>query len=223
MKVAPTLLNYSIEECVEQFRILSSFFDRFQIDIQDGEFISNKTISIEDYFLAFKQSDQSKITSSLFDFHLQTKSYANDIQFLSEKKLLTLGVILIHFSLRPDFRKLKQKYSDFAFGLVLNPEDSVDEVAKLYDLSMFPGIQVMSIHPGPQGSPFIPETLGKFKELRDRNYKGELFLDGAINAQTIPTILATTVRPDFFCIGSFLTKAPELSKSIDLLKASGLF
>src|SRR3990172_5455435 len=98
MIIAPTLLNYSVDECILQFKKLSQYFNRFQIDIQDGKFVTNKTIELKDYF--------------------QTFSFEKDLELLSTyKDFLKIGFILVHYSLNPDFQKLKSLYPYFSFGI----------------------------------------------------------------------------------------------------------
>ncbi len=79
----------------------------------------------------------------------------------------------------------------------------------------------MSIHPGPQGSPFIPQTLNKIDQLRQKNYRKKILLDGAVNQKTLPQILNKKNKPDVLCIGSFLTKAEDkLKERVEYLKES---
>lgn len=219
MRIAPTLLNYSIEECINQFYKLSLYFNTFQIDIQDGKFITNKTILLDEYIRALKKSSHEKVSSSLFDFHFQSLSYEEDIKKLwTIKEKLQIGIIFIHYSLNPDFKHLKKIYSEFSFGIVFNPEDEVEIIGKKYNLIELPSIQIMSIHPGPQGSQFIPETLKKIEQLRLHDYRNKIYLDGAVNKDTIPLILSLKYKPDYLCIGSFLTKAVNLKERVDYLK-----
>lgn len=219
MKIAPTLLNYTIDECVNQFNRLSLYFSTFQIDIQDGKFIKNKTLILKDYFRALEKSGQERISSSLFDFHFQNLTFQDDIALLSSRKdFLKIGFLFIHYSLKPNFQELKKLYPFFSFGIVLSPEDEVDIVLKTYTIDILPAIQIMTIHPGPQGSPFIPETLKKIEQLRLKDYRNKIYLDGAINQNTIPLILSLKNQPDCLCIGSFLTKAENLKERLDYLK-----
>ena len=78
----------------------------------------------------------------------------------------------------------------------------------------------MSVNPGKQGSPFIPETLKKIEQLRLLGYRSKIFLDGGVNDQTLPLILNQKYLPDVLCPGSFLTRAKDLEKNIKFLKNS---
>lgn len=218
MKVIPTLLAYTEEELLHQFFSLRPYFERFQVDIQDGKFINNRTLSLESYFAGLNKSDKKLVQTSLFDFHYQTLSYEEDIETLwRRRENIKIGIHLIHYSLKPDFEKLKKKYPDFSFGLVLNPENSLEQIAMNYELRTLNGIQIMSIHPGPQGTPFMPETLTKIEQLRQIDYRSQIYLDGGINLDTLPVIKKQQYRPDFLCIGSLLTKSSNISQTVDKL------
>ncbi|OGK09689.1 hypothetical protein A2767_07535 [Candidatus Roizmanbacteria bacterium RIFCSPHIGHO2_01_FULL_35_10] len=219
MKIIPAPLNYSVDEFIDLFNKLSPYFDTFQIDIQDGKFITNKTIDLKGYLEAFKKADQEKISASTFDFHFQTLNYLEDINLLSSlKDNLNIGTLLIHFSLSPNYQLLTINYPQFSFGIVLNPEDSVENLTKTYNLQTINCVQIMSVHPGPQGSPFIPDTLNKIEQLRTKNYRNKIFLDGAINKDTLPIIMSKKNKPDCLCIGSYLTKADNLKERVEYLK-----
>lgn len=221
MKVIPAPLAYTPEDALHQFDLLFPYFDRFQIDVQDGKFIANKTIPLETYLSILEKKEQEKIKKLTFDFHLQTISYAEDIKTLwSKRDRIKIGIHLMHYSLKPDLEHLKKTYPDFSFGIVLNPEDKVKELTMNYKLRTINGIQIMSIHPGPQGTPFMPETLNKIEQLRQIDYRSDIYLDGGINLDTLPVIKKQEYRPDFLCIGSLLTKSSNISQTVDKLNTS---
>ncbi|OGK26947.1 hypothetical protein A3C28_06360 [Candidatus Roizmanbacteria bacterium RIFCSPHIGHO2_02_FULL_39_9] len=218
MKVAPTLLAYTDQELTQQFSSLRPYFDQFQVDIQDGKFITNRTVSLHEYLSHFSSFDNKQIKKYLFDFHYQTLSYEEDMETLwRRRENIQIGIHLIHYSLKPDFENLKKMYPDFSFGLVLNPEDSVEQLTINYNLQTVDGVQIMSIHPGPQGTPFMPETLTKIEQLRQIDYRSEIYLDGGINLDTLPVIKKQTHTPNFLCIGSYLTKSSNISVDVQKL------
>jgi pentose-5-phosphate-3-epimerase len=75
----------------------------------------------------------------------------------------------------------------------------------------------MSVVPGVQGNPFLPNTLKKIEQLRVLGYRNKIFLDGAVNDKTIPFINKQKFKPDVVCPGSFLTKAKDLEKNVKYL------
>ena len=132
---------------------------------------------------------------------------------------LIIKNILIHFSLNPKIQLLTFNFQPFKFGLVLNPKDSVESLVKNHALFKLEAVQIMSVNPGFQGSVFIPETLTKIQQLRQLGYRKSILLDGGINDKSLPQILELKYKPDILTIGSFLTKANNLSKKITYLKS----
>lgn len=216
MQIIPAILEKDNTNLFAQVQRLAPYFKLFQIDIEDGEFAPYKSLSIED-ILNIPEDKRSELKKLSFDFHLMVKEYEKEIQKLERlKKMLTIKRVFVHHSLLPNYQLLTTKYS-FPIGLVVNPEDQIDHMAKHYDLKKIPFIQIMSIHSGPQGQAFIAETLNKIEQLRLLGYRSDIYLDGAINEKTIPIILSKKYRPDFLCIGSFLTKTNDLTYRIKYL------
>ena len=72
----------------------------------------------------------------------------------------------------------------------------------------------MAIYPGAQGSAFMPETLQKIEQLRNANYRSSIFLDGAVNGETLPVILGKKYQPDFVCPGSYFSRAENVEEKV---------
>jgi pentose-5-phosphate-3-epimerase len=216
MKTIPSILEKDASSLFYQINKLSPYFPRFQIDIADGIFVSNKTVQIDeiiDNVRALRAMPQQ-----IFDFHLMVKDYEKEIKKLERlRNLLKINYIFIHFDLLPNYQLLTTDYS-FPIGLVLNPQDQIDNLVDKYDLNKIPFIQIMSVNPGFQGSPFLNKTLNKIEQLRDIGYRKEIFLDGAINKKTIPIILSKKYQSDFICPGSYLTKTDKLKERTQYLK-----
>jgi pentose-5-phosphate-3-epimerase len=100
---------------------------------------------------------------------------------------------------------------NFSIGLVLDPEDTISDLRLKYNLNSISCIQIMSVVPGFQGKPFIKEVLQKIEQLKSDNYRGEIFIDGGINEETLPLILEQKEHPDHLCVGSYLAKALKIN------------
>jgi pentose-5-phosphate-3-epimerase len=217
MIVTPALLEQQVEIQKNQLISLSQYYSRFQIDIADNTLVPNTTTQIselsESAFFNLAKSAQ-------FDFHLMV---SNPMQHIDQIKLLPkkrVGTILIHYSVFPGYELLKKQHPLFKFGLVLDPKDEVQDLDEEM-LKLLPSIQVMTIVPGFQGTPFIEKLLTKIEQLRKRGYKGEILIDGSVNEKTIPIILSKKVTPDVLGIGSYLTKSPSnmLKKRVSFLQS----
>lgn len=204
MIICPSILEKTAAGYLQTIKKLSSFFSYFQIDIADGQYVANKTASIDDVLKIFAQEDLSFLK---LDFHLMVKDYQKMIKkILSFQKKLTLNNIFIHADLSPNLDQLRNLFYN-NIGLVINPQDQILNLARKYDLKKIPALQIMSVYPGKQGQSFLKETLKKIEQLRIIGYRYKIFLDGGINDQTMPLILKQKFQPDVICPGSYFTKA----------------
>ena len=222
MQVIPSVLENNTSAFLSQIKRLSPHFNTFQIDIADGIFVPNKTIQIEDIEKTIQQFNNLAINQLIFDFHLMVKDYETEVKKLNDlaaKKLINIKNVFIHFSLSPNYSLLTTAYPQLTFGLVLNPEESLDKLYKLYNFKTIKCIQIMSVNPGFQGSSFIPKTLQKIQHLRKMGFKNPLFLDGGVNDKSLPQIMNLEFKPDFLVVGSYLTKGSNLQEKIGSLKS----
>lgn len=222
MTIIPTLLTTTITEFKEQLELFQKPFPRIQLDIADGKWVPNVTTQTEDIIDLIKHNDVHVEEDTVFDFHLMVEDYATELHKIEE--FINLGMkvntILINAKHNPDIAKLTAKYPQLTIGLDINPETSAQFVAQQYNLNTLKAIQIMSVNPGFQGSPFLPEVLEKIEYFKMHDYRGYIFMDGGINGTTIPTIMAKQHRPDYLCIGSYLTKAGnDLDSRIASLKS----
>ncbi len=216
MKVLPALLTSSPEELKNQITVLSPFFSYFQIDVTDGLFVPSKTLTIHEVGEVLKQMDSSIIGNMTFDFDLMVADYAEAIRQLAElQKKIKIGNAFIHVS------ALKTQpipvIKEFSIGLALDPSDTIDVLDRNYNVNAIPSIQIMTVVPGFQGSPFLEYQLNKIEQLRINGYRNSIFLDGGVNDKTIPRILSHKYKPDYAGIGSFLSKAPDINQRIAYL------
>ena len=86
-------------------------------------------------------------------------------------------------------------------------------------LSKIDVLQVLTVHPGYYGAPFLKEPLQKIREAKKHQPKIKIIVDGGMNPQTIKE--AAKAGADYFVSGSFVTKSDnpksamkELEKSI---------
>ncbi len=202
MIICPSILEKKTEDYFKIIKKLRPYFDYFQIDIADGQYVENKTATIDD-FIKKAFNYQSLIKDLYFDFHLMVKNYPHEIKKLeSLKKILKVKNIFIHFDL---IKKNSFKFYK-TIGLVLNPQDQVGDLASRVDLNLINSVQIMSVIPGAQGNPFIENSLNKIEQLRLLGYRNKIFLDGGINEKTLPVILKEKFLPDVLCPGSYFTK-----------------
>lgn len=218
MIVVPALLEQEVELQKTQLLNLSKHYSRFQIDIADNTLVPNTTTQIDELF---RSSFFNSVSHVLFDFHLMVSDPKKHIEMIKLLPKKRVGIILIHKSAFPNYQSLTAHYPQLRFGLVLNPEDDVKTLNDDW-LRSLPSLQIMTITPGFQGSPFVEESLTKIEQLRKMSYRGEILIDGSVNERTLPIILSKEFKPDVLGIGSYLTKSPKnkFEKRIKYLNAT---
>jgi len=180
----------------EQITAMNERADFYHVDIMDGSYVKNITLS------PFFIENLKKITDVPIDVHLMV-NHPEDIIPMC----IDAGADIISF--HPEtannkiFRLLNQiKDAGRRCGVVLNPAtpaDAIKEYAHLLDK-----VTVMSVDPGYAGQKFIPESLNKIKQLiamREANgYHYLTEIDGSCNEKTFNVISQSGV--DVFIVGT---------------------
>ena len=195
-KFSPSLMCMDLTQFREQITAMNARADFYHVDIMDGSYVKNITLS------PFFIENLKKITDVPIDVHLMVNHPEDIIPMCIEA-----GADIISF--HPEtannkiFRLLNQiKDAGRRCGVVLNPAtpaDAIKEYAHLLDK-----VTVMSVDPGYAGQKFIPESLTKIKELiAMRENKGYHYLteiDGSCNEKTFNVISRSGV--DVFIVGT---------------------
>ncbi len=208
MKTVPTLLTTTSEEFISQMNIFQRYYDRIQLDIADGNLVPNTTTQIEDILEAVTENKVTISPNSTFDFHLMVADYESELEKIVkiQQQNIRINTVLINASREINIGKLNSTYT-FSIGLDVFPDTTIEGLAHEYDLDCVPNVQIMTVNPGFQGSPFLPEMLQKIEQLRVQGYSGEILIDGGVNSNTLQVISSRSYKPDIICIGSYLTKA----------------
>ncbi len=86
-------------------------------------------------------------------------------------------------------------------GLAINPETPVNQ-AKPF-LTMLDTILIMGVNPGWGGQQLLPDTAIRVQAARRLRPRGNIEVDGSVNAATIQPLAAAGAN--LFVVGSFLT------------------
>lgn len=195
-KFSPSLMCMDLTQFREQITAMNDRADFYHVDIMDGSYVKNITLS------PFFIENLKKITDVPIDVHLMV-NHPEDIIPMC----IDAGADIISF--HPEtannkiFRLLNQiKDAGRRCGVVLNPAtpaDAIKEYAHLLDK-----VTVMSVDPGYAGQKFIPESLNKIKQLiaiREANgYHYLTEIDGSCNEKTFNIISRSGV--DVFIVGT---------------------
>lgn len=214
MKLIPAPLSTSKDECKAQFSMLLPYFSHFQIDIQDGIYVPNKTIELQEYLAVIQDeiprhllADQNPISVTL-DLHLMLSDYTQSVEFcanaLEKYNKVKIRAIFIHANIS---QELLKKFKSLPFAMTFSPPDEPRDWTEYLQISKY--AQVMTIYPGPQGQQFMPEMLTKIGQIHEINPHIQVCIDGAVNDTTYPIIKSqpSPCVPDELAIGSYFSKA----------------
>ncbi|QCR35115.1 D-allulose 6-phosphate 3-epimerase [Nissabacter sp. SGAir0207] len=179
-KISPSLMCMNLMEIRQQLAVLNRRADMLHIDIMDGHFVKNITLS------PFFIEQIRPHTPLVLDVHLMVEHPTDFIVPIAEAGA---DFICPHAETinRDAFRVINQIRSlGKKVGVVLNPATPVEYIR--HYIHLLDKITVMTVDPGYAGQPFIPEMLGKIRQLRDlKREQGHRYLieiDGSCNSRT---------------------------------------
>ena len=155
--------------------------DWIHVDVMDGHFVPNITMG------PFIVETCRRITKLPLDVHLMIDEPERYIEAFAKAGASGLTV---HVETCPDLSEtLKQiKSLGCKAGVVLNPETPVGAIQRFLPEADL--VLVMSVHPGYSGQSFIPKTIEKVSEIRQKldalRSSAWLEVDGGIDVETLP-------------------------------------
>lgn len=176
----PSLMCMDLLNIKEQVAVLNERADFYHVDIMDGHFVKNITLSPD-----FVKSIQ-KISELPLDCHLMVTNPDDYIEVLAEAGA---GYICPHAeTINSDaFRIIhKIKAAGCKVGVVLNPATPLSYIQ--HYIHLVDKITIMSVDPGFAGQPFIREMLDKIAEAKhlkeEKGYQYLIEVDGSCNEAT---------------------------------------
>ena len=196
MKFSPSLMCMDLTKFKEQVDILNERADYYHVDIMDGHFVKNITLS------PFFVEQLNKISKLPIDVHLMTE-FPGD--YIDELAKVGATYISPHAETinKDAFRIINRiKSLGCKVGIVLNPSTPVDWLE--YYIHLIDKITVMTVDPGFAGQPFIPEMIEKIKKLKtlkEKNgYSYLIEIDGSCNERTFKRL--TAAGAEILIVGS---------------------
>ena len=196
MMFSPSLMCMDLLSMKEQVEILNERADFYHVDIMDGHFVKNITLS------PFFVSNLKRISKLPIDVHLMTE-YPDD--YIEELAKSGADYICPHAeTINKDAFRIINKIKGFGCkaGIVLNPATPIEWIK--YYIHLLDKITVMTVDPGFAGQPFIPEMLDKIKELKDlkekNGYNYLIEVDGSCNERTFDIL--TEAGAEVLIVGS---------------------
>ena len=184
-KFSPSLMCMDLSKFKEQVEVLNERAHFYHVDIMDGHFVKNITLS------PFFIQELKKISKLPIDAHLMVEKPADFIN-------MTIDAGADYISLHAEtingeaFRHINTiKNRGRKFGVVLNPETPLDSIR--HYIHHVDKLTIMTVDPGFAGQPYISEMLEKIKEakaLKEKHgYKYLITIDGSCNKNTFKQLV----------------------------------
>ena len=179
-KIIPAILTNSVEDLRAKLRQIQGAVDWAQIDLMDGKFVNNASVSLKDL-----SRIKTKIKLEAHLMVLRPEKLFPDCQKAKIKR------VIFHFEAVKNLNEILRttKKYNFQIGIALNPETAVSKIKPYLDKVNY--ILLLSVHPGFSSQKFIPLVLKKIKDLKKIAPQIKIGVDGGINAENVKQIAAT--------------------------------
>ncbi|ARY90576.1 MULTISPECIES: D-allulose 6-phosphate 3-epimerase [Lacticaseibacillus] len=195
IQFSPSLMTMNLDKFKEEISYLNSKVDSFHIDIMDGHYVKN--LSLSPWFI----QEVRKISDLPLSAHLMVDEPDYWVDQLIKIKC---DWICMHIEVLNGiaFRLIDQIHeAGLKAGVVLNPETPVDAIYPVID--KVDKVTIMTVDPGFAGQKFIGEALKKIVELRrlrgENGFQYLIEMDGSSNRQNFKKI--AEAGPDIYIIG----------------------
>jgi ribulose-phosphate 3-epimerase len=186
VKLAPSILSADFARLGDLVREAEAAgADWLHLDVMDGHFVPNITIG------PLVVRALRPITTRPLDVHLMIEQPE---RYLADFAKAGADRITVHVETCPHLHRTIQQIKELSLkaGVTLNPGTPLSSLeAILPDVDL---VLVMSVNPGFGGQSYIPGSTARIARLRawldQLNSKAELEVDGGVNTETIPDIVA---------------------------------
>ncbi|QMV44153.1 ribulose-phosphate 3-epimerase [Cohnella cholangitidis] len=184
-KIGPSLMCADLGRLIENIHQLDmSGVDFYHFDIMDGNFVPNITLG-PDLLKALRPH-----TDKPFDAHLMVEEPERFIELIAEAGA---DMISIHSESKVHLQRALQQIRSHGLkaGVALNPSTPLCELDYVMDCLDY--VCVMTVNPGFAGQKFIPSTLRKIKDLKQKIAREKpdisIEVDGNISNAIIPEVI----------------------------------
>ncbi len=209
----PSLMCMDLLNIKEQTEILNERCDMFHVDIMDGHYVKNITLS-PDFVSAFTKASKRPV-----DCHLMVTDPDDYIESLAKAGA---DYICPHAeTINTDAFRILNKIKSLGCkaGVVLNPATPVSFI-KHY-INRLDIITVMTVDPGFAGQPFIKEMLCKIRELKrlkeENGYSYLIEVDGSCNKNTFKELYEAGAEVFIVGTSGLFSKDKDLKRAWDIM------
>jgi D-allulose-6-phosphate 3-epimerase len=197
----------------EQVTALNERADFYHVDIMDGHFVKNITLS------PFFIEQLKKISTLPIDAHLMVEKPSEFVDMVIDAgaDYISLHAETINGDAFRLINHIKDKGKKF--GVVLNPATPIESIR--HYIHHVDKLTIMTVDPGFAGQKFVTEMIDKIKEakeLKEKNqYKYLITIDGSCNEKTFKQL--TDAGAEVLIIGTsgLFNLHEDVSKAWDLM------
>lgn len=212
IQIAPSILSADFTRLGEEIRAVDKAgADVIHIDVMDGQFVPNITIG------PLIVEAVGRVTDKDLDVHLMI---ADPDKYLDSFAAAGADWITVHVETCAHLHRTISRIKELGkkAGAVLNPATSLSTLDYiLEDLDL---VMLMSVNPGFGGQKFIPSTLAKVWQLRQRidamGLDIGIEVDGGISESTIADV--AEAGANIFIAGSAVFGSDNYADTISRLK-----
>lgn len=186
IQIAPSILSADFARLGEAVRQLDAAkADMIHIDVMDGHFVPNITIG------PAVVAALRPLTELPLDVHLMI---SDPDKYAEAFAKAGADYITVHLESNAHLHRTLSHIAGLGkkVGLALNPHSAPELIFPV--LSMCDLVLVMSVNPGFGGQKFIESSLDKItvisRRIKEKGLKTMLQVDGGINSQTAPQVVA---------------------------------
>ncbi|OGD62016.1 hypothetical protein A2160_00425 [Candidatus Beckwithbacteria bacterium RBG_13_42_9] len=206
MQIIPTILVQTKTEWQNEIRRLANIFSRVQIDVIDGQFAANTTVSF---------NDMGDLPEAAKDFHLMVVEPINWVEKCRGKGA---SLVIGQIEKMSDQKKFIEmvKLGNMKAGLALDLETEVDKLDKSA-INLADHILLMSVKAGFSGQLFDERVLAKIKIVRQMVGEGiEISVDGGINETNIRSVVQAGANVVY--LGKTILEADDVENKLSELR-----
>ena len=212
-QIAPSILSADFTRLGQELQdVEAAGADLIHVDVMDGHFVPNITygpIIVE----AVQRTTQLPI-----DVHLMIEKPERYIEDFAQAGA---DMISVHAETCPHLNRTLHQIREAGCraGAVLNPATPLSALEWVLEIADF--ILIMSVNPGFGGQSFIPSALERIRSLREslqtRNPQAQIQIDGGVNPQTAPAVIAAGA--DILVAGSAIFGQEDYAAAVAAIRS----